>query len=42
MGDFGYTCAKSRPTKDQGNGPANKKKFNMQQENNAIVKSEVD
>ena len=34
--------AKSRPTKDHGNDPVNRKKFNRQQENNSIVNSSVD
>ena len=41
-GDFGYNYAKSRPTKDRENDPENINKFNRQQENNAIVNSEVD
>ena len=41
LGDFGSKHAKSRPTKDCGNDPVKIKKFNNQQENNAIVNSSV-
>ena len=41
-GDFVYNYAKSMPTKDRENDPENINKFNRQQENNAIVNSEVD
>ena len=42
LGDFGYTYINTRPTKDHGNNPAPRNKFNRQQENNAIVNSAVD
>ena len=40
--DFGSKYDKSRPTKDRGQGHANRNKFNIYQGNNAIVNSEVD
>ena len=42
LGDFGSKYAKSRPTKDPRNDPANGNEFNNKQENNAIVNSSVD
>ena len=40
--DFDSKYVKSRPTKDRGNDTIPGKKFKRQQENNAIVNSEVD
>ena len=42
LGDFGYKYAKSGPTKDHGHNPVPGKKFNIQQDNSAIVNSTVD
>ena len=42
MGDFGANYAKGNTTKDRGNHPAPRKKFNRQQKNNAIVNNAVD
>ena len=42
MGEFGSKCSKSRITKDHGNDTATRNKFNIQQENNAIVNHAVD
>ena len=39
LGDFGSKYAGSRPTKDHGHYPANRKKFNKHQENNDIFNS---
>ena len=42
LGDFVTKYANSRPTKEYGKIPLPRKKVNKQQENNAIVKNEVD
>ena len=42
LGDFGSKYARSRPTKDRGQDPANRNKFNSQQESNDIVNNTVD
>ena len=42
LGDFGSKYVTSRPTKDRGNNPVPIKKFNRQQEDNAIVNNSVD
>ena len=42
LGDFGSKYAKIRPTKDRGNDPIPRKKFNSQQNNNSIVNNAVD
>ena len=42
LGYFGSKYSKSRPAKDRGHNTATRKKFNWQQENNAIVNHAVD
>ena len=42
LGYFGSKYAKYKPTKDCSNHPARRGKFNIQQENNAIVNNLVD
>ena len=42
LGDFDHEYAKGKLTKDHGNNPVPRNKFNRQQENNAIVNNEVD
>ena len=42
LGYFGFKYYKSRPTKDPGNDPATRNKFNIQQEKNYIVNCEVE
>ena len=42
LGDFGFNYAKNSHTKDCGNYPTNRKKFNIQEENTYIVNSAVD
>ena len=42
LGDCGSKYVKSRPTKDRRQNTAPRKKFNRQQENNAIVNSTMD
>ena len=37
LGDFGFKYSKIRPTKDYRQEPVYKKKFSIQQYNNAIV-----
>ena len=42
MGEFGSKYSKISPTKDRGNDPLTKNKFNRNQENNDIVNHALD